>query len=86
MMIITGKAREEFLEDLGFNIPLEKILEFMSDSELLMKQMLFFDKIPELNYQDILRKIINEYPQSIFGNLIKSLELANEIYNSDKHL
>lgn len=81
MFKLTGKAKEDFLIDLELDLPLEKILESMSDYELLMKQMMFFDKIVGFDFQHILKKKIKDYHQGLFGQFISAIEKANKKYN-----
>jgi hypothetical protein len=82
MFKLTGKAKEDFLNDLELDLPLEKILESMSDYELLMKQMMFFDKMAVVDFQNILKKKIKNYHQGLFGQFIDAIEKANKQYNN----
>lgn len=84
MFKLTGKAERDFLIDLGLNLPLEKILESMSDNELLMKQMMFFDKLLDFDFQSILKRKIKNYHQNLFGQFISAVEEANKKYNEIK--
>lgn len=79
MFKLTEKAKEDFLIDL--DLPLEKILESMSDYELLMKQMMFFDKVVGFDFQHILNKALKNYHQGLFGQFISAIEKANKKYN-----
>ena len=81
MFRLTEKAKEDFLIDL--DLPLEKILESMSDYELLMKQMMFFDKVVGFDFQHILKKALKNYHQGLFGQFISAIEKANKIYNKN---
>ena len=81
MFKLTGKAKEDFLIDLELDLPLEKILESMSDYELLMKQMMFFDKIVCFDFQHILKKALKNYHQGLFCQFISAIEKANKEYN-----
>ena len=81
MFKLTGKAKEDFLIELELDLPLEKILESMSDYEFLMKQMMFFDKIVGFDFQNILKKSLKNYHQGLFGQFISAIEKANKKYN-----
>ena len=79
MFKLTGKAKEDFSNEL--NIPLEKYLESMSDTELLISQMFFFDKVKGLDIQHTLKKSLKYYSQDLFQHFIKTIEKTNLIYN-----
>lgn len=81
MFKLTDKAKEDFSKTL--DIPLEKYLESTSNQELLMKQMLFFDNSPELDFQHILKKSLKNYMMGLFGHFVDCIEKANIKYNKE---
>lgn len=80
MFKLTGKAKEDFSKDL--QIPLEKYLESRTDYEVIMAQMMFFDKIVNLEFQHTLKKNLKNYHQGLFSQFIQTIEKANKEYNN----
>lgn len=81
MFKLTGKAKEDFSKEL--DIPLEKYLKSISNQELLIKQMLFFDNQPTIDFQYILKKSLKNYMMGLFGHFVECIEKANIEYNKE---